>query len=122
MVESYKRFWSNIFVFDGKSSRADFWWPWLINAILAVVIIAIIQSITGHPIDDIYNWKDLGIASARNVVSFLAWLATWTVTVRRLHDTDRSGWWILIQFIPVIGGIWLFVLLVLRSKETTRWD
>ncbi len=37
------------------------------------------------------------------------------VTVRRLHDTDRSGWWILISLVPVIGSIWLFVLLVIDS-------
>jgi len=35
--------------------------------------------------------------------------------VRRLHDTGRSGWWILICFIPFIGAIWLFVITVLDS-------
>jgi uncharacterized membrane protein YhaH (DUF805 family) len=34
------------------------------------------------------------------------------VTIRRLHDTDRSGWWLLILFIPLIGAIWLLVLMV----------
>jgi uncharacterized membrane protein YhaH (DUF805 family) len=35
--------------------------------------------------------------------------------VRRLHDTDRSGWWILIALIPIIGGIWLLVLMILEG-------
>jgi uncharacterized membrane protein YhaH (DUF805 family) len=39
------------------------------------------------------------------------------VTVRRLHDTDRSGWWFLIQLIPIVGGI---ILLVFVCLEGTR--
>jgi len=43
----------------------------------------------------------------------LAMLVPWlAVTVRRLHDTDRSGWWLLILFVPLIGQIILFVFLV----------
>ena len=39
------------------------------------------------------------------------------VTVRRLHDVGRSGWWILISLIPLIGGIVIFVFMVLDSHE-----
>ncbi|MFY7960951.1 MAG: DUF805 domain-containing protein, partial [Elsteraceae bacterium] len=42
-------------------------------------------------------------------------IPTLAVLVRRLHDTNRSGWWFLLAFLPVIGQIWLFVLLVLDS-------
>lgn len=44
----------------------------------------------------------------------LYWLATFipslAVSVRRMHDQDKSGWWILISLVPLIGGIWLLVL------------
>jgi uncharacterized membrane protein YhaH (DUF805 family) len=40
-----------------------------------------------------------------------------SVLVRRLHDTDRSAWWILIPFVPLIGSIWLIVLLCQRGTE-----
>ena len=44
------------------------------------------------------------------------------VSVRRLHDTGRSGWWILISLIPVVGAIWLIVLLCLDSQpEANEW-
>jgi uncharacterized membrane protein YhaH (DUF805 family) len=40
---------------------------------------------------------------------------------RRLHDTNRSNWWILIAIVPLIGQIWLFILFLLPSKSDTRW-
>ena len=39
-----------------------------------------------------------------------------SVTVRRLHDVGKSGWWILISLIPFIGGIWLFILTITDSQ------
>jgi uncharacterized membrane protein YhaH (DUF805 family) len=42
------------------------------------------------------------------------------VTVRRLHDTNRTGWWILISFLPLIGGIWLLVLTVLDGTPANN--
>jgi len=41
---------------------------------------------------------------------------SWALTVRRLHDVGKSGWWIFINLIPLVGGIWFFVLTVLDSK------
>ena len=48
------------------------------------------------------------------LANFLPSLA---VTVRRLHDTNRSGWWVLITLIPYIGGIILLILLCLKGTE-----
>lgn len=41
--------------------------------------------------------------------------------VRRLHDTSRSGWWVLIALVPIVGGIWLLVLTVLDSHADNRF-
>ncbi|MBT9672483.1 DUF805 domain-containing protein [Secundilactobacillus kimchicus] len=121
MIESYKKYWLNFINFSGTSSRSDYWWPAFINVILGGIIIAIVQSITGHPIVNIYNWRDEGIAVVNNVVVYIVWIADWAVAVRRMHDTDRSGWWILIQLIPIIGWIWFLILLLLPSKQN-RWS
>lgn len=121
MIEAYKRFWHSITNFSGVASRSDFWWPIIINYILGGIIIAIIQSITGHPIDDIYNWRDLNLNIISEVIVFIVWLGTWSLKVRRLHDTNRSGWWILISIVPLIGNIWFFILMVLPSKKS-RWN
>lgn len=121
MIDSYKKFWNNILNFSGTSNRPDYWWPAITNWILGGIIIAILQGIMGHPLTQIYTWHDLGIASIRNIVVLIVWLATLSVSVRRLHDTDRSGWWVFIQIIPLIGGIWFFILMILPTKYN-RWQ
>ncbi|WP_288531179.1 DUF805 domain-containing protein [uncultured Secundilactobacillus sp.] len=121
MANSYKNYWANFTNFSGTANRPEFWWPALVNYILGVIVIMIVQAITGHPISDIYNWTDLSISLVKYIVGILVFIANWSVTVRRLHDTDRSGWWILIQIIPIIGSIWLFVLLLLPGKKS-RWS
>lgn len=121
MIESYKRFWTNIANFSGTADRPDYWWPVLINFILGVVLAVILQSVSGHP-GNYTNLKDIGLNSVTIIISILYWLASWSVKVRRLHDTNRSGWWILIEIIPLIGGIWMFVLTLLPSNPNSRWS
>ncbi|MGF9888730.1 DUF805 domain-containing protein [Priestia megaterium] len=54
------------------------------------------------------------------ILYILVFIDSLAVTVRRLHDTGRSGWWYLINFVPVIGGIWLLILLCQRSEVTAN--
>ena len=51
------------------------------------------------------------------VYSIAVFVPTLAVVVRRLHDTDRSGWWILIALIPLVGAIVLLVFLILKGNE-----
>ena len=47
-------------------------------------------------------------------------LPTFGVEIRRLHDIDKSGWWILISLVPLVGGIWLLVLLCLQGSRAAN--
>ncbi len=87
--------------FNGRASRPEYWF-WVLFAILASIVANIIDAVIGTPIFSVL--VGLGL--------FLPGLA---VAVRRLHDTDRSGWWILIGLIPIIGLIVLIVFLVQKS-------
>ena len=61
----------------------------------------------------------MGSCCIFTLATFIPYLA---VTVRRLHDTDRSGWWLLLAFIPIIGGIILLVFMIQDSQpETNRF-
>ena len=116
MIESYIRFWLNIFNFSGTSNRADYWWPVVINYILSVVIVCLLQRMLGHPINDIYTWGDWTVNFMVLVAGFIVWLATLSLQFRRLHDTNRSAWWILIMIVPIIGQIWFIILMLLPGK------
>lgn len=121
MVTAYKKFWNNLFDFSGTAKRAEYWWPVIINYIIGGLAVSIITNLMGHPIDDIYNWQDLSTNVVVQIVTLIVWIGTLSLKFRRLHDTDRSGWWVLIDLIPLIGTIWFFVLMILPSKPN-RWD
>jgi len=95
-------------VFDGRARRKEYWYFFLINTVISVFL-AFIDSFTGTISEDV------GIGLLDGLYALAVLIPGTAVTVRRLHDTDRSGWWILIGLIPVIGGIALLVFMVLDS-------
>jgi uncharacterized membrane protein YhaH (DUF805 family) len=86
--------------FDGRASRPAFWW-WVLFVILVSVAANIIDFAIGIPV--FTTLVGLGLL-----------LPNLSVSIRRLHDTNRSGWWILIWLIPLIG---LIVLLVFYLQQ-----
>jgi uncharacterized membrane protein YhaH (DUF805 family) len=60
-----------------------------------------------------------GMGVLRGVYSLAVLIPSLAVSVRRLHDTDRSGWWLLISLIPIIGAI---VLIVFAAQEGTSGE
>jgi uncharacterized membrane protein YhaH (DUF805 family) len=92
--------------FKGRSRRTEYWYFALFNFLVAVILSFI--SIIGNSKVFIY------ILYAYCIILIIPTLA---VMVRRLHDTDRNGWWFFISLIPIIGPIWLFVLVVLDSNS-----
>jgi len=87
--------------FSGRASRQEFWMFTLFNVIVYVLV-----SIVGNIIHLPFLIGIYGLAVL---------LPSLAVEIRRLHDTDRSGWWIFIGLVPAIGGIWLLVLLCLSG-------
>ena len=98
--------------FSGRAPRAEYWWFYLLTMI-AFVIAIFIDGMIG---------SDFG-GSGYGVVTALAGLAlivpSIAVGIRRLHDTDRTGWWLLIALVPLVGAI---VLLVFYVTEGTKGD
>jgi uncharacterized membrane protein YhaH (DUF805 family) len=90
-------------VFEGRASRTQYWMFVLINFII-LLILAGIEVALGSPLI-IYSLYQLAVL-----------VPTLAVTVRRLHDSGKSGWWILIGLVPFIGAIILLVLMVIDSE------
>jgi uncharacterized membrane protein YhaH (DUF805 family) len=100
----------NAFTYTGRASRSAYWWfaafevvAWIGVLILALIFSAIHVS---------------AIAVLLYVVAAIAaFLISISLTVRRLHDQDKSGFWYFIAFVPFIGGIWLLVLTLLEGTR-----
>ena len=92
-------------VFDGRARRMEFWMFTLFNCIIAIVL-AIIETMLGI----------FGISALYSLAVLLPGIG---VSIRRLHDIDRTGWWLLIGFVPVIG---IIVLLVFCFMDGTPGD
>ena len=89
--------------FVGRAGRAEFWW-----LALATFIISSVLSILSRA------------SVVFSILGFVYWLAVLVpsiaVGIRRLHDTARSGWWILIGLIPLVGFIVLIVFFATQSN------
>ena len=110
-AEAVKSAFSNYASFSGRSARSAFWWWQLFNLIAGVVTLIIDSSIFGFgsgytPI----NW----------VYSIAVLLPSLAVAARRLHDIDRSGWWILLVLIPLVGIIILIIWWCKQSQPGTN--
>ena len=99
--------WQRATDFSGRSRRKEYWHFQLFNAIVMIFLglFAIAFSDQDKP-----AMIPFGLMSAYGLVVFVPSLA---ITVRRLHDIGKSGWWYLIAFVPLIGGMVLFVFTVL---------
>jgi len=95
--------------FGGRSRRAEYWYFTLFNMIAMLLLMAI-DGMMGS-----FSSK-AGIGFLSTIYSLAVIIPGIAVSIRRLHDTSRSGWWLLISFIPIIGGIVLLVFMVQDSK------
>ena len=89
--------------FSGRARRTEYWLFVLLSMVIAMLL-AVVDFFLGSP----------GIIGMLFALAVL--IPGIAVAVRRLHDTDRSGWWLLIAFIPIIGTIALLVFLLLDSN------
>ncbi|MFF3023880.1 DUF805 domain-containing protein [Gottfriedia sp. NPDC057948] len=103
-MEWYLKVLKNYAVFNGRARRKEYWMFFLFNAIITILL-SILQSIAD--IDNLLT----GIYGLLTILPSLA------VGARRLHDSGRSGWWLLIGIIPFIGTIILIIFFCLDSEE-----
>jgi uncharacterized membrane protein YhaH (DUF805 family) len=94
---------TNVFTYRGRASRSAFWWFALLQVIASVAIILVYEA--SRPVGII-----LYILAGLPLI-----LAGLALSVRRLHDTDRSGWWWWIGIVPFVGGIILLVFYLLSG-------
>ncbi len=98
-------------IFNGRARRKEYWYFLLFNIIISFVF-GIIDGVTGS------FSAEAGMGLLGGIYMLIVLIPGIAVSIRRLHDTDRSGWWLLIGLIPLIGSIVLLVFLVQDSKPS----
>ena len=104
-IESIKTCYKKFFDFSGRASKSEFWWFQL----YAIIIYALMFVFQG----------DLSILFS--IITIANAIPNWAASVRRLHDTDKSGWFVLISIIPIIGLFIIFLLIGDGSKGKNRF-
>ncbi len=106
MIDWYKKcLFENYANFSGRARRSEYWYYMLTNGLilLAWTILCAIVTSFSEAFEDVL----IGVI----VLYFLIIIIpSFAVIVRRLHDIDKSGWYYLVRFIPVVGTIWLLIL------------
>ncbi|HEY5535998.1 MAG TPA: DUF805 domain-containing protein [Ignavibacteria bacterium] len=99
----YLKAFKNYFEFEGRANKSEFWYFVLFN---------ILFSVTAMVVDRIFELKTplFQSDSVSKIYSIIVFIPGLAVAVRRLHDVGKSGLYIFIVLIPVIGIIWFFVV------------
>lgn len=99
-------------VFDGRARRKEYW-MFVLFYVIIYVILGIIDGLIGTSANNSFGGLLAGLFGLAVLLPSIG------VGIRRMHDTNRSGWWILISLIPCIGWIWFIVL---AAQEGTIGD
>jgi uncharacterized membrane protein YhaH (DUF805 family) len=108
LPEAIRRGFTKYVTVEGRATRAEYWWWYL--------FVVIVDVVAGF-MDGLASTNFSGGYGVFQLLALLALLVpTIAVGVRRLHDTDKSGWFLLLGLIPCVGPITLIVFFVLPSN------
>lgn len=110
MVEAFKKMWINGLNFKDRTSRRDFWNAYLMTIIVSLIL-GFISSFFGDNIVNIVSY----------IVSVVFLVPLLTMEVRRLHDVNKSGWYMLVELIPLVGWIILLVSFCSKTVEPNKY-
>jgi len=93
--------------FSGRAARSEYWYWTLFIYLLCLV--AVLMDLT------VFSFNTTGVNPIGSIASLATFLPGLAVSIRRLHDIDRVGWWVLLALIPLIGWIVLIYWACLRG-------
>ena len=101
--------------FYGRARRMEYWLFVLLYVLVSIVTVLVDITFGLWLVDG-----EVVIGIVSTIYGLVLLLPSWAVLVRRLHDTGRSGWWVLLFFVPVVGVIVLMVFCCLRGDAGTN--
>ena len=112
MLMPYRRY----FDFRGRSRRREYWLFGLFYMLVSMAVVAVFGAPSTAYFSTRFRYETLTTGTAQlvlNLFGLVSFIPSLAVSVRRLHDIDRSGWWLLLWLVPVLGWIVLFVFICL---------
>ncbi|MGH1359804.1 MAG: DUF805 domain-containing protein [Burkholderiaceae bacterium] len=107
-MNSYMQFWQRALDFSGRTRRRDYWLAMLVH-----IVIMMLLAYIGGGIDESGEYSPGILGSLYVLASLVPAIA---IGIRRFHDTGRSGWWMLIGFIPFIGGLIVLIFMLIAGQ------
>ena len=108
--QAVSRFWRKYTVFAGRASRSEFWWWYLVSFVVSAVLGMVGLVVAGGPVTDPADFSLFGAqVLVPQVWSVLTLVGMVALSVRRLHDSGRSGWWYLLSLASVLSSVLLLV-------------
>lgn len=107
---------SNYATFSGRASRAELWW-WVL---FVFILMAVTQAVDAAIIAPALGFQPYESAAGQPLSLLLAlvlFIPNLAVGVRRLHDINKSGWWLLIGLVPLIGGLVLLYFYLCKGDQ-----
>ncbi len=129
---SVKHVFTNYATFRGRASRSEFWWFQLFVMIVGLILV-VVDSATGLTVgasseeyligDTVIPVVSSGVGVLSTIFSLAILIPSLAVGVRRLHDSDKSGWLLLLGYVLICAcGIGLILLIVLYLLKSTPGD
>ncbi|MFG1479950.1 DUF805 domain-containing protein [Xanthobacter sp. V4C-4] len=127
-ITAIKTCFAKYAVFQGRATRSEFWWFELFLVLVALTVPLAVVLLMGPVVSERVTmdgpmghgwgmmWASGGPGILPHLVNLLLFLPALAVTVRRLHDVGRSGWWVLIMMLPAIGFLLLLFWWVQPSE------
>jgi uncharacterized membrane protein YhaH (DUF805 family) len=104
--KAFSNYFSKYFNYEDRASRAEFWFPQIVMFPLGMVF-TLIQMFCPGILSLIVMLLSFGLITLPNI----------SLLVRRMHDFDKSGWWVLLEFILIVGFIIIFVFCCMKGTE-----
>jgi uncharacterized membrane protein YhaH (DUF805 family) len=112
----YFEVWKKYAQFDGRASRMEYWMFVLVNFLVS----AVLGFFEGLVFDSGFGYLGTNFGLIQSLYVLAVFIPSLAVSVRRLHDSGRSGWWLLLVLLPCIGGLVVLVLMLLDSEPGTN--
>ena len=110
MISAYKKFWKNYANFNGRSTRSDYWLAFLAHFLVTILgsfVLGIIAGMLDMP----------ALIALIYVYALAIIIPSLSIAVRRLHDTNKSGWFYFVTFIPAVGSLIFLIFMCLPSVD-----